>query len=107
MSIQSWTRDLVISVIEDKRTEAAALRIGGQLVTQLVLPVITVAVGAAVEKAADRLTDLDQDGKPDIGELTDAAHASIEKILPPGINLPVIGDLGKFLGGFIPDLSGR
>lgn len=107
MSLKSWTRELIIEVLQDERTEKVALSVGGKLVTQIVLPAITVAVGAAVEKAADRLTDLDQDGKPDIGELTDAAHASIQKVLPPGITLPVIGDLGSFIGGFIPDLSGR
>jgi hypothetical protein len=101
MSMKSWAKELVIDILEDERTQA----VGMKFVATTVLPIIPVAIGAAVEKAMDRLTDLDQDGKPDIGELTDAAKQSIDKLLPPGINLPVIGDLGKFIDGFFPNLS--
>lgn len=105
MGVRSWVKELVIDVIEDERAQAAAMALGAKLVTQLVLPVLPVAIGAAIDKAFDRITDLDQDGKPDIAEVVDSARDSIDKLLPPGINLPVIGDLGEFIGGFFPNLN--
>ncbi|AXN53306.1 hypothetical protein PBI_THONKO_34 [Mycobacterium phage Thonko] len=100
---KAFIKETAISIIEDPRTETALRGI----VARVVLPIIPVAVGAAVDRAADRLTDLDQDGKPDIGEVVDAARDGIDKLLPPGINLPVIGDLNEFVGGFLPNFGGR
>lgn len=100
-SLKSHVHDVVIRLLEDPRTEAALQRI----VVQVVLPVIPVAVGAAVDRAADRLTDLDQDGRTDAAEVVDAAKGAIDKLLPPGIVLPVIGDVGAFLGGLFPDFE--
>lgn len=105
MSIKTWVKELVIDVIEDERAQQAIHTVGAKLITQLVLPVIPVAIGAAIDRAMDRLTDLDQDGKPDVGEVVEAARDSIDKLLPPGINLPVVGDLGKFIGGFFPNIG--
>jgi hypothetical protein len=100
-TLKAHTKDVVLDVLEDPRTEAIATR----LVAKVVLPLIPVAVGAAVDRAMDRVTDLDQDGRPDVGEVVDAAKSSIDKLLPPGINLPVVGDLGKFIGGLFPDFG--
>lgn len=100
-TVKGHVKDVVLAVLEDERTEAAVRR----LVAQVVLPVIPVAIGAAVDRAFNRATDLDQDGRPDIAEVVDAAKSSIDKLLPPGITLPVIGDVGEFLGGLFPNFN--
>jgi hypothetical protein len=105
--------DVIAGVVADPRVAAMIDHQRAQIeafvkrmILENVLPVIPIAIGAAVDRAADRLTDLDQDGKVDAGEVVDAARDSIDKLLPPGINLPVIGNLNDLVKGLFPDLSG-
>jgi len=82
MSIRSWTRELVIEVFQEERTQAVAEMLAAKVITKYVTPLIAPAIGTAVDKAFDRITDLDRDGKPDVTQVVEAAQNTVDMLLP-------------------------
>jgi hypothetical protein len=90
MSIKSFVADVVIQVIEDERTQAVAEKLVATTITKYVAPLIPPMIAAAIDQAFDHLTDLDNNGKPDVAQVVDAAQAVIGPFLPPWLKIPGI-----------------
>jgi hypothetical protein len=96
--MQSFIVGILIKVLSDPKVMAQIEKLIGNIIAKQILPVIPVAIGAAVKAGVDDIIDHipGVSGVVDIVKTTEGAVTSIEQIVG---NIPVIGDI---LTGWIP-----
>lgn len=94
MALQDFVKDVIVKVIADPQTKQAIKDILGELITERILPIIPVASAAAAVEAITS-ADLNRDGKPDLAQVTDAAAAALDQLIP-NITFPGLGQLADF-----------
>jgi len=82
--MQKFLRELIISVLADERTQAIIKNLLGQLITERILPLVPVAVGAAVKAAIDEVIQKvpGLEGVVDVVQATDAARDTLNSLIP-------------------------
>lgn len=93
--IKKAIRDIIVSVIADPKVEAMVDR----LITGKFLPLINVAIGAAVKSAIDTIVEKTPglSGVVDGVKAVDDARDKMNEMLAE-VNLPLIGNLGDLFG---------
>lgn len=81
--VKKFLTDIVIAVFVSEQVQVAIKNLLGQLITERVLPLVPVAVGAAVKAAMDELIARvpGVDGAIDVVAATDAARHSLNEII--------------------------
>jgi hypothetical protein len=97
--MQDFFAGIFIKVISDPKVQAAAKNLLGQLITERILPLIPVAVGAAVKAAVDELIEKVPgiEGVVDVVKATDAARDRLNDMLPDiDFGIPALDELLDF-----------
>jgi len=97
--MQKFLRDLIISVLADERTQAIIKNLLGQLITERILPLVPVAVGAAVKAAIDEVIQKvpGLEGVVDVVQATDAARDTLNDLIPDiDFGIPALDELIDF-----------
>lgn len=97
--MQSFLLKLLVNVLSDPKVQAAIKNLLGQLITERILPLVPVAVGAAVKAAVDELVERVPgiEGVVDVVKATDAARDTLNALLPDiDIGIPAIDNLLDF-----------
>jgi len=97
--MQKFLRDLIISVLADEHTQAIIKDLLGQLITERILPLVPVAVGAAVKAAIDEVIQKvpGLEGVVDVVQATDAARDTLNSLIPDiDIGIPALDELLDF-----------
>jgi hypothetical protein len=87
-TVKSWLRELVIEIIQDERTQEVVDHFIGRVMTTHVMPMIPIAIGAAVkegmEELAERFPGIEGAvaGAVDIVKTTDAARHALNDLIP-------------------------
>lgn len=98
-SVKNHVKEVGVGIVTDERVQESIKKwvsdLLGDIMTEKILPVVPLAVGAAVTAGMESVAkaDLNNDGKPDIEQVADAARQAIDALLPPSITLPFIGNL--------------
>jgi hypothetical protein len=93
--MQGFIVGILVKVLSDPKVMAQIEKLIGNIVAKQILPVIPVAIGAAVKAGVD---DVIQhipgvNGVVDIVKTTEGAAASIVDLIPGLGSLPIIGDV--------------
>ena len=97
--VQAFVTGILIKVITDPKVQQMIRDLLGQLITERILPLIPVAVGAAVKAAVDELVERvpGVEGVVDVVQATDAARNTLNGLLPDlDFGIPAIDDLLDF-----------
>lgn len=97
--MQKFLTGLIISVLTNEDVQKAIKNLLGQLITERILPLIPVAVGAAVKAGMDELIERVPgiEGVIDVVQATDAARNSLNTIIPDiDFGIPALDDLLDF-----------
>lgn len=73
-ALNHFVSDIFINVVSDEKVQQAAKNILGQLITEQILPLVPVAVSAAVKAAVDEVIAK----VPGISGVVDAVHVADE-----------------------------
>lgn len=86
--LQGFVAGVFIKIITDPQVEQVIKSLLGDLITERILPVIPIAVGAAAKAAVDELVTKipEVEGVVDIVKTTDAAWNTLNNLIP-GLNL--------------------
>jgi hypothetical protein len=99
MSLQSFVKDLIVSVIEDPKTQTAIENIIGNLITKQILPLVPVATAAAAKAAVDEIVKKipELSGVVDVVHVADEARDALNKIIPDfDLGIPALDNLIDF-----------
>lgn len=97
--MKKFLTDLIVSVFTSEQVQAAIKALLGQLITERILPLVPVAVGAAVKAAMDELIERvpGVEGVIDVVNATDAARHSLNDLLPDiDFGIPALDQLMDF-----------
>lgn len=97
--MQKFLTGLIISVFTSDEVQAAIKNLLGQLITERILPLVPVAVGAAVKAAVDEVIEKvpGLEGVVDVVKATDAARDNLNDILPDiDFGIPALDNLLDF-----------
>lgn len=90
---------LIISVLTSDKVQAAIKDLLGQLITERILPLVPVAVGAAVKAAVDEIVEKVPalEGVVDVVKATDAARDTLNNLIPDiDLGIPALDNLLDF-----------
>lgn len=95
--MQNFIIGILIKVLTDPNVQASIEKLLGNIIAKQILPLIPVAVGAAVKAGVDELITKVPgiEGVVDVVKTTESAVSSIESIVG---NIPVLGDILKNWG---------
>ena len=97
--MQKFLSSLIISVLTNEQVQAAIKNLLGQLITERILPLVPVAVGAAVKAAVDELIERVPgiEGVVDVVKATDAARDTLNDLIPDiDFGIPALDELLDF-----------
>lgn len=97
--MQKFLSGLIISVLTNEQVQAAIKNLLGQLITERILPLVPVAVGAAVKAAVDELITKVPgiEGVVDVVKATDAARNTLNDLIPDvDFGIPALDQLLDF-----------
>jgi hypothetical protein len=97
--MQKFLSNLIISVLTSEQVQAAIKNLLGQLITERILPLVPVAVGAAVKAAVDELIERVPgiEGVVDVVKATDAARDTLNDLIPDiDFGIPALDQLLDF-----------
>jgi hypothetical protein len=90
---------LIVNVFTDEQVQAAIKKLLGQLITEQILPLVPVAVGAAVKAAIDEVIQKVPgiEGVVDVVKATDAARDTLNHLIPDiDFGIPALDNLLDF-----------
>jgi hypothetical protein len=95
--MQQFIVGVLIKVLTNPDVQASIEKLIGNIIAKQIVPLIPVAVGAAVKAGVDDVIEHipGLDGVVDVVKTTESAVNSLESLIP---GLPVIGDLLKAWG---------
>lgn len=95
--MQKFLLGLIVAVLTNEEVQATIKKLIGNIIAEQILPIVPVAVGAAVKAGVDDIIDHIPgiDGVVDAVKTSEAAAASIVDLIPGLDSLPVIGDALK------------
>lgn len=95
--MQAFFVSILIKVLTNPEVQAQIEKLIGNIIAKQILPVIPVAIGAAVKAGVDDVIDHipGVTGVVDVVKTTEGAVSSIESVLG---SIPVLGDLLKNWG---------
>lgn len=98
--MQAFLLKLILSVLSNPEVQAQIEKLIGNVIAKQILPVIPVAIGAAVKAGVDDIIEHipGVSGVVDVVKTTESAAASIVDLIPGLGSLPVIGDVLKSWG---------
>jgi hypothetical protein len=98
--MQSFIVGILIKVLTNPDVLAQIEKLIGNIVAKQILPVIPVAIGAAVKAGVDDVIEHIPgiSGVVDVVKTTESAAASIVDLIPGLGSLPIIGDFLKSWG---------
>jgi triosephosphate isomerase len=97
--MQKFLTAIIISVLTDEKVQAVIKNLLGQLITERILPLVPVAVGAAVKASMDQLIAKVPgiEGVVDVVHATDAARENLNTLLPDiDFGIPALDNLLDF-----------
>jgi hypothetical protein len=97
--MKKFLTDLIVSVFTNDEVQAKIKDLLGQLITERILPLVPVAVGAAVKAAMDELIERVPgiEGVIDVVQATDAARDSLNSLIPDvDFGIPALDELLDF-----------
>jgi hypothetical protein len=82
--MQTFVVAILVKVLSDPKVQQYIKDLLGQLITERILPLIPVAVGAAVKAGMDELIERvpGVEGVVDVVQATDAARDSLNNLIP-------------------------
>ena len=82
--MKTFLKDLIVSVIADKRTQDAIENLLGAVITKNLLPMLPIAVSAATKAAVDQLVERvpQIEGVVDAVKVADDARVALNEIIP-------------------------
>lgn len=98
--MQGFLVSILIKVLSDPKVLAQIEKLIGNIIAKQILPVIPVAIGAAVKAGVDDIIEHIPgiNGVVDVVKTTESAAASIVDLIPGLGSLPIIGDFLKSWG---------
>lgn len=99
MPMQNFVADILIKVISDPKVQQSVKDLLGQLITERILPLIPVAVGAAVKAGMDELIERVPgiEGVVDVVQTTEAARNTLNNLIPDiDFGIPALDGLLDF-----------
>lgn len=97
--MQSFIAGLLIKVFTDPKVQQSIKDLLGELITERILPLVPVAVGAAVKAAVDEIVEKVPgiEGVVDVVKATDAARDTLNNLIPDiDFGIPALDDLLDF-----------
>jgi hypothetical protein len=97
--MQSFFAAVLIKVLSDSKVQQYIKDLLGQLITERILPLVPVAVGAAVKAAVDELITKVPgiEGVVDVVQATDAARDTLNNLIPDiDLGIPALDNLMDF-----------
>lgn len=97
--MQAWLTRLIIAVLVDAAVQQKIKDLLGQLITERILPLVPVAVGAAVKAAVDEIVAKipGVQGVVDVANATDAALSALNDLIPDvDFGIPALDDVLDF-----------
>jgi hypothetical protein len=97
--MQAFLLKLIVSVLTNDKVQETIKNLLGQLITERILPLVPVAVGAAVKAGMDELIERVPgiEGVVDVVKATDAARDTLNNLIPDiDVGIPAIDDLLDF-----------
>jgi hypothetical protein len=97
--MQAFLLRLIVSVLTNDKVQETIKNLLGQLITERILPLVPVAVGAAVKAGMDELIERVPgiEGVVDVVKATDAARDTLNNLIPDiDVGIPAIDDLLDF-----------
>lgn len=91
--MQTFLLGIIIKVLSDERVQKMIKDLLGNLITERIVPLIPVAVTAAVDAVVKQIPGVDN--IKDLGSVADTVRNTLNDLIPD-IDLPVIGDLTDF-----------
>jgi hypothetical protein len=97
--VKKFLTDLIVNVFTSEQVQTAIKNLLGQLITERILPLVPVAVGAAVKAAVDELVERVPgiEGVVDVVKATDAARNTLNDLIPDvDFGIPALDQLLDF-----------
>lgn len=97
--MQKFFTTLIVNVLTDPKVQQYIKDLLGQLITERILPLVPVAIGAAVKAAVDGIVEKVPgiEGVVDIAHATNAARDELNKLIPDlDFGIPALDDLLDF-----------
>lgn len=97
--MKKFLTDLIVSVFTNAEVQAKIKDLLGQLITERILPLVPLAVGAAVKAAMDDLIERVPgiEGVVDVVQATNAARNTLNDLIPDiDFGIPALDDLMDF-----------
>jgi len=99
VTMQKFLLNLILAVLADTKVQQYVKDLLGQLITERILPLVPVAVGAAVKAAIDEVIQKvpGLEGVVDVVQATDAARDTLNSLIPDiDIGIPALDELLDF-----------
>lgn len=99
--MQAFLLKLILAVVSDPKFEQNVKDLIGQLITERILPLVPLAVGAATKAAVDEVIKVMPGAEGVIKDIvsiehtTEAARAELDSLIP-NIILPTLSELQNF-----------
>jgi hypothetical protein len=97
--MQAFLLKLILAVLTNEQVQKQIKDLLGQLITERILPLVPVAVGAAVKAGMDELIERVPgiEGVVDIVKTTDAARDNLNELIPDiDFGIPALDNLLDF-----------
>lgn len=97
--MQSFFVGIIVKVLSDPKVQQYIKDLLGQLITERILPLVPVAIGAAVKAAVDGIVEKvpGLDGVVDIAHATNAARDELNNLIPDiDFGIPALDNLLDF-----------
>ena len=97
--MQAFIVGIILKVLADEKTQQFIKNLLGNLITERILPLIPVAIGAAVKAAVDGIIDRTPglEGVVDAVHATDAARDTLNNLIPDvDFGIPALDNLLDF-----------
>ena len=97
--MQNFFFGIIVKVLSDPKVQQFIKDLLGQLITERILPLIPVAIGAAVKAAVDGIIEKvpGLDGVVDIAHATNAARDELNNLIPDiDFGIPALDNLLDF-----------
>lgn len=97
--MNGFIASILVKVLSDPKVQQYIKDLLGQLITERILPLVPVAVGAAVKAAVDELVERIPgiEGVVDVVQATDAARHTLNSLIPDiDFGIPALDELLDF-----------
>lgn len=91
--LQKFVIGILVGVLEEDTVQALIKNLLGSLITEQIIPLVPVAVAAAVDAAIKQIPGVEN--LKDVGAVANEARNVLDKLIPD-IDLPLIGNLTDF-----------